>query len=225
MNGKFLTPDEPVETGSFYILITLPHSVEFRQHMKGALYELTQDYNWEEFGTMSPEDAAEKWSTILNQIQDAPMLPVGWILHTIATSMPANYIPCNGQNLAMADWPELMAIYPAAAKNQPTTGRFLVPNAAGRFLTGDGVSDYGFNFPFLSTGGQRQVTLNATQMPAHTHTVVNAVASVINGGLEAPASAAIPVAGSTGSAGGGQAHENMPPYYVFHAYMLGRQQP
>lgn len=225
MTGKFLTPNEPALSGSFYIMLTLPNSVEFRQHMKGALYELTQEFNWEEFGTMSPEDAAERWSTILNQIQDVPMLPVGMFIYTIATVGQANWIACVGGSLLMADWPELMAIYPSAAKNQPSAGRFIVPNLAGRFLTGSGVSDYSFNFPFLSVGGQRQVTLNTTQIPAHVHTEIQASPTIINGGLEAPASAAIPVAGNTGSAGGGQPHENMPPYYVFTAFMIGRALP
>lgn len=75
--GKFLTPDTPSTEGVFYILLTLPRSVEFRQLLKGALYPLTQDFNWEDFGTMTAEDAAEAWSEILSKVRDAPMHEVG----------------------------------------------------------------------------------------------------------------------------------------------------
>lgn len=225
MTSKFLTPDEPVNPGSFYILLTLPKSVEFRQLLKGALVDLTQPEKWQEFGSMTAEDAAEAWSSILATVRDMPMHEVGSFVYSIREENPANWIPCNGSVLPMADWPELMAVYPAVLKNVPTTGQFFVPDLRGRVMVGSGVDAGGFNWPFLSTGGARRVTLTSDQMPAHSHTEITAVAAVINGGLEAPAAAAVPGAGVTGSAGGGQSHENMPPYGVLKIFLVGRLFP
>jgi microcystin-dependent protein len=222
---QFQTPDQPVNSGWFYILLRLPNSVQFRQHMKGALYELTQPENWEEFGDMSPEDVAEAWSTVLSIVRDAPMFPVGTLFYSIATSQPANMIQCNGQALLMADWPELMAVYPTILKNYPVTGQFIVPDARGRSFVGDGTDPTGFNWAFLSTGGERQHTLTQAEMPAHTHGESVAVPATINGGLEAPAIAATSSTGVTGSAGSGNPHNNMPPYGVLHAYLVGRLLP
>lgn len=225
--GKFLTPDDPVNSGSFYILLTLPRSVEFRQLLKGALLPLAQEWNWQEYGTMTPEDAAEIWTRIMLSVRDMPMHEVGTFVYTISTNPPANWIQCTGGDLSMAEWPELMEVYPAVLKNQPSAGRFIVPNWAGRVMMGDGLSDYGFSWSFLATGGSRTHTLTSNEMPTHAHTYVP---PVFNVDLEAPGvpdilGAGLGVPTNTGNAGGGQPHNNMQPYGVAHCYMVGRLFP
>jgi microcystin-dependent protein len=223
--GKFLTADEPAIAGSFYILLTLPKSVEFRQQMKGALYELTRPEKWEEFGTLTPEDNAELWSKILASVRDMPMNEVGTFVYSMRATAPANWIPAQGGDLAMADWPELMEVYPTVLKNYPSTGRFTVPDMRGRQFVGDGTDTTGFNWQFLSIGGERQHTLTIAEMPVHNHGESIAIPAIINGGLEAPASAATASTGTTGAAGSGAAHNNMPPYGVCHMYLVGRLLP
>lgn len=223
--AKFLTPNEPAEAGSFYILLTLPHSVEFRQHLKGALYPLSQTEYWQEFGDMSPEDAAEIWSTIMATVRDMPMHEIGTFVHSIRTVAPANWIECKFGAKQMADWPELMEVYPTAWKNNPSAGQFYVPEMRGRVLAGYGETVMDRSYPMLQQGGLHDVFLSVNQLPAHTHGESIAVPAIINGGLEAPASAAVPGAGVTGTAGGGQSHENMPPYLVVRTYIVGRLFP
>jgi microcystin-dependent protein len=98
---------------------------------------------------------------------------------------------------------------------------FFVPDLRNKFLLGE--DEYQ---PMGSSGGEQNVTLDISEMPEHTHTnsphahsEIGAVSTIINGGLEAPASAATPLPTTTGfetvvidNAGGGQAHNNMPPY-------------
>lgn len=225
--GKFLTANDPVSAGSFYIVVPIPRSVEFIQHLKGALFELTQEYNWEQFGSMTPEDAAEAWSKAVSEVVNMPLYSVGDFVKSINANPPANWIPCQGGNLAMADWPELMEVYPNVLKNLPTTGRFIVPNWAGRTLIGDGLDDVGFNWGFLSTGGERQHTLTANEMPVHAHSYVP---PTLNVDLESPGvpdilGAGIGVPTNTGNAGGGAPHNNMQPYGVAKVYMVGRMFP
>ncbi len=87
-------------------------------------------------------------------------------------------------------------------------------DAAGRTVVG--VSD-GSGFAFGSQGGVTEVVLTTDQIPSHAHTVPQ-------GGnkLQADGNAANPagiVSGvtptTTGSVGGGLAHENMPPYVAY----------
>ena len=90
--------------------------------------------------------------------------------------------------------------------------------AEGKMLVGQQTSDTDFDVA-EETGGAKTVTLTTDQMPAHTHTV---------SGIENPSGS-----GSTGSedgassfnnslttssTGGGQAHDNMPPYFVVYMW-------
>jgi len=224
---QFLTADSPSEEGLFYIMLAMPKSVQFRQHFKGALFELTQPENWAFFGDITPEEAAEMWSQILLTVRDVPMHEVGDFVPSIVQNYPANWIPCYGGDLAMADWPELMAVYPTVLKNYPSSGRFAVPDFKGRTFVGDGGDSLGFNWQFLATGGSRTHTLTANEMPTHAHTYVP---PVFNVDLEAPGvpdilGAGLGVPTNTGNAGGGAAHNNMPPHGVCKIYLVGRLFP
>jgi microcystin-dependent protein len=75
-------------------------------------------------------------------------------------------------------------------------------------------------------GGQRTVTLAANQMPAHAHVLhVSSAEQTTNrpdgalpakGGAYAPSDGTVMDAEAVAPAGGGQAHENMPPYVVLN---------
>jgi microcystin-dependent protein len=224
---QFLTADNPSEEGLFYIMLAMPKSVQFRQHFKGALFELTQPENWAFFGDITPDEAAELWSQILLTVRDVPMNEVGSFVYSIRETTPPNWIRCVGGDLAMAAWPELMEIYPSALKNQPSSGRFIVPNWAGRVMRGDGMADYGFNWSFLATGGSRTHTLTTNEMPTHAHTYVPPAPNIDLEDVGVPdiVAAGVGIPTNTGDAGGGQAHNNMQPYGVAKCFMVGRLLP
>lgn len=133
----------------------------------------------------------------------------------VAGDVPAWGLSCDGSTYDSDDYPNLAAYLGAGAT-------FTVPDLSDRFILASGTNDPG------DTGGEDTHTLTTDEMPAHAHTdtghahsEITAVATVINGGLEAPAAAATPSVGTTGigaaniqSTGGGQAHNNMPPFYV-----------
>lgn len=88
-------------------------------------------------------------------------------------------------------------------------------DSAGRFIAG--VSD-GSGFAYGDVGGEAEHTLTEDEMPAHTH-----VQSANGNGLQADGNASNPagiVAGRTstvtGSTGGGQPHNNLPPYITYY---------
>ena len=90
------------------------------------------------------------------------------------------------------------------------------PDLRNRFIVGAG-STYNVD----DTGGANQVTLALNQIPAHTHTWIRQDAVTDVGYRPWPANnndcKATTV--NTGSAGGGQSHENRPPYYALSYIM------
>ena len=104
-----------------------------------------------------------------------------------ANAIPTGYVLCNGSN--------------------------NTPDLRNRFVVGAGS---GSNYSVNDTGGADSVTLTVDQIPAHTHTYIDQYVVIDNGYRPWPASnndcAQRNV--NSGSAGGGQSHENRPPYYA-----------
>ena len=63
-------------------------------------------------------------------------------------------------------------------------------------------------------GGANTVTLSVAQMPAHTHTRTYSNLAPSNGTDGSRTANTNSGTVNTGSTGGGQAHENRPPYYA-----------
>ena len=108
-----------------------------------------------------------------------------------SNAVPTGFVLCNGQN--------------------------NTPDLRGRFVVGfhDSNGDYDVN----DTGGSESVTLTVNQIPAHTHTHTKAThpsgsgpEQNQSGGPEDRTN--FGDTGTTSSTGGGQSHENRPPYYA-----------
>jgi len=99
------------------------------------------------------------------------------------------------------------------------TGTFNLPNLLERFIVGAGgdntIVDGTTGYPVGATGGENSVVLDVTQMPSHTHTVkaVKQGGSSVggNGKIDSDAETL-----TTTPTGGGQPHENRPPYMALH---------
>lgn len=88
---------------------------------------------------------------------------------------------------------------------------------AGRVAVGSGTDDWGNKRVANGTGGIPTVKLTVAQMPAHTHEfryVHNAESGRYRNNVRPGDETDSPEKFKTLSAGGGQAHENMPPYLV-----------
>ena len=108
-----------------------------------------------------------------------------------ADAIPSGFVLCNGSN--------------------------GTPDLRGRFVVGyhDGNSDYDVN----DTGGSESVTLTVNQIPAHTHTHTKATHPAGSGPEQNQTGSPedrtnFGDTGTTSSTGGGQSHENRPPYYA-----------
>ena len=122
-----------------------------------------------------------------SNLTSVPGVPVGGIImwSGATNNIPTGWALCDGQN--------------------------GTPNLQDRFIVGAG-SSYNVN----DTGGEASVTLTLNQIPAHSHVYQNQVAVTNAGERPWPANnndCRLDDA-NTSSQGGGQSHENRPPYYA-----------
>ncbi len=82
-----------------------------------------------------------------------------------------------------------------------------------RFLLGAGDT-----YANGSTGGEAEVTLTIDQIPAHTHETLRSMAGKSGSDTYIPTTSGTASPITTTSAGGGLAHENMPPYLAVYMW-------
>lgn len=113
-------------------------------------------------------------------------------------------------------WP-VGSIYTSTVSTNPNTlfgfGTWAA-FAAGRVLVGNGTSDQAFTAG--TTGGESTHVLTSNEMPAHTHSYVNHDNAKEQGTGAANAAAIDDISQTTGSTGGGAAHNNLQPYIVVY---------
>lgn len=95
--------------------------------------------------------------------------PVGTIVlwGGAAVNTPAGWLPCQGQSLIRAAYPALFSVI-GTTYGAPDGATFNLPNTLG--ITVRGADN---TIPLGSTGGNDTVTLNANNIPAHTHSITD----------------------------------------------------
>ena len=92
------------------------------------------------------------------------------------------------------------------------------PDLRGRFVVGQNLTDVDF-VAMGQTGGAKDVALTVAQLPPHTHSYNDRNMDANPSGTTGYAKPGSALAAATGSAGNGDMHENLPPYYVL-AYII-----
>jgi microcystin-dependent protein len=131
---------------------------------------------------------------------------------------PVGWEFCNGQLLPISENDTLFALIGTTYGGDGQT-TFALPNLQSRFAIHAG-TNAGTTFQLAQTGGTETVTLTAAQLPAHTHPIggstgtqtSNRPTSAYQGTGNSYSATQDTTAGATELAGGGQTHENLPPY-------------
>jgi microcystin-dependent protein len=164
--------------------------------------------------------------TMQNAIMEAAraLIPIGTITMYAGGSAPQGWVTCNGQLLDRTTYSKLFTVI-GTSYGSTTGSNFRVPDIRDRFPVGAGSS-----YPTGSTGGAAEVKLLRSQMPAHTHGIgglggtalqngVGMYASNVGGGQGWQVLSTTEQGSLSGliakSEGGGEAHENRPPYMAF----------
>ncbi len=210
--GRYITPETLGDGKVIVRTLFLPYDVDILGAVNGALLDLTYAASWESDGGQTPEDTAALFETIFWRYKEGAGGVIGSVFLWAGDTVPVNALECDGGTYGRATYPTLYdalgSTYHVDADN------FRVPDLRSRVPVGAGQGSGLSNRALGAIGGLEGVSLSGSEMPSHSHTEITAVAAVINGGLEAPAAAAVPGFGNTGLAGLGQSHENMPPFHV-----------
>lgn len=171
----------------------------------GWLQQLTWPETWSEgieLGAASVAEITELFNAIVNDAVLRGCYMVGQIIEIGTQDIPPNMLPCDGSVYLNTDWPELAAvIHPG----------YVVDGT--HFRTPDRVVRWGLGGKIVGLqGGEETHTLTEAEMPAHTHTEQDPGIVQVEPGTGAFPLSDPGVTGATGSTGGGQSHNNMPPW-------------
>lgn len=201
----------PSSTGEF--VITLPDDELWLADFFGALTPLVREENWEQHGTLSPEEMADYWAgVLLPQLQNLTMaIPVGSILLWPGVDPPSGYLLCDGAEELRSDWPKLFEIV-GTTFGAASGDTFTLPNLLGRFPLGVSGAH-----GLATTGGTETVTLSESQIPSHNHPATSGATGLMEytpgiGTVGFATGSNMRAATVTGNRGGGQSHNNMPPF-------------
>jgi microcystin-dependent protein len=137
---------------------------------------------------------------------------------------PAGWSTCDGQIMAITENETLFNLI-GTTYGGDGQSTFALPNLNGRFPLHVGTDSTGNSYYIGQYAGASAVTLTTTQIPAHNHTVLGQTApgnltapqgvlAASSEGQYAPAAGVATLLNSTplDNQGGGQPHENMPPF-------------
>jgi microcystin-dependent protein len=140
--------------------------------------------------------------------------PVGTIIDFAGTSLPTNYLQCDGSAVSRTTYATLFAAIGTTWGVGDGSTTFNLPNFNRRTAVGSGGTGTGtLGNAVGNTGGAETVTLTLTESPAHQHVPNTGTNFMATGGVGFASGAylALQQATNTNSQGGGGAHNNIQP--------------
>lgn len=220
----WLTPDGPIPTAKICRLVRIPDDIFFIGDVNGALLALTQQYNWEEEGTLTPEECADAMFDMWNDFTNGmDWCMTGAIFPYASVDLPGHSLACDGATYLRVDYPALYAaLDPAFIVD---ADHFVTPDLRSRVPVGvDPTGTPPFNVGDI--GGEVSHVLTVAELAnhshidsGHSHSESSTIPTAITIGPGAPAPSAVGAPGVTGSgsasiqpAGSDNPHNNLQPY-------------
>lgn len=196
-----------------------------------------ENYDWADFVDVKNMrelmKEIEDLTTEIGNVHKETSEPLGIVKMWAGKTVPEGYQLCDGRALSKGTYAELYDtigdVFNAATDRNgsswvaPEEGYFRLPDLRGRFIVGQSANDDDYN-AIGRTGGEKAHTLTIAEMPIHSHGIdgeetdktgygasYSQATRIANCNDEAPY--------NTEATGGGEAHENRPPYYVL-AYIM-----
>lgn len=156
-------------------------------------------------------------------LQMLSIIPIGTVLPNASPIVPELWLICDGSAISRTTYADLFNAIGTTYGTGDGSTTFNLPNLKGKIPVGYDANDTDFN-TVGKTGGEKTHTLTVNEMPSHSHSsIVNGVKWVSGGNTEVSDKSGgygLP-SGTTGSTGGGQAHNIIQPYitmnYIIYA--------
>lgn len=203
----YLTPDSvPADTTCRVLVI--PNNQEFIANVLGAIQALTFPENWDKWGVLTPEEAAEALVPMFDTLcfNEGVCRVIGEIITSAGTVSPdpVKWLVCDGTSLLRADYPDLFAVI-GTVYGAADGSHFNIPDYQGRTIGGSGTGSgltpravgdqYGEENHVLTVG---ELAIHSHNDAGHTHVEGNAAPTVGAAITGVPVPSAVPAVGTTG---------------------------
>lgn len=152
-------------------------------------------------------------------------LPVGAILPFGSTTIPDNWLLCNGQEVSRTDYYQLFDVIGTTYGAGDGFTTFKLPDLQGRIPVGLDSNDEDFD-TLAETGGEKEHTLTIEEMPSHSHSMGHVYSNSSGTDYRTPISGVYYLNDNlkdTSEIGGDQPHNILQPYIVTN-YIIKAQQ-
>ena len=192
-----------------------------------------EQFSWSEFSRLqTTKELRTEVETLKAQIERLKPSPLGIVEMYAGKSDEIgktggayeNYQPCDGRLLNKEVYKDL---YDIIGNTHGESGNeFRLPDLRGRFIVGRNGDDPDYN-TIGQTGGTKQVALTIEQMPSHSHSIIGreirksgtSTPLVVLDSIDVGYNEERTLDNRILNTGGGQMHENRPPYFVL-AYIM-----
>lgn len=206
----------------------IPNDVDLIMAVNGAIGQLAYASNWEQFGLATADETAAMMLDMYLDYLESDVCMIGTVIPFATVDPPNHCLVCDGATYLRADYPTLYdRLLPGL---QLDADSFQVPDLVDRTVTGAGNT-----YAPLAAGGEAEHTLIEAEMPNHAHTaqphahgynmpipLVDALGAVPEPGVQIFPSVTDPATVIINPTGGGQAHNNMPPYLALRYCIVAR---
>jgi microcystin-dependent protein len=150
----------------------------------------------------------------MSTIYNPGELPAGSLILFGGSATPAGFLECNGSAVSRTTYAELFAAIATTWGAGDGSTTFNLPDLRGRAPIGAGQGSGLTNRTLGGSGGNETHMLTTSEMPAHDHDLVEVTNTTATGAASRIRSGSSGFNTTTGSRGGGQAHNNMMPFAV-----------